>query len=63
MSDTATAIRRETSIEIMRNARPAILMMAACGVLLIGVAVFGQCHSVPQSVLSASSATQFVEGP
>ena len=53
--------RRETSIEIMRNARPAIWMMAACGVLLIGFAVFGQRHSVRQSILQATSATLFTE--
>jgi len=43
----AESMRREASIDMMRNARPTMWMMVACGAMLFAVAVFGRHYSVP----------------
>ncbi len=50
-STMAENMRREASIDIMRNARPTMWMMVACGAMLFAAAVFGQHYSVPQQAL------------
>lgn len=54
----AETMRREASIEMMRNARPTMWMMAACGAMLFAFAVLGRHHSVHQKVVHAASLAQ-----
>ncbi len=54
----AESMRHEASIDIMRNARPTLWAMAACGMLLLALVVFGRHQSMPQQLVQLSPAAR-----